>query len=88
MAERLVIAGPELDIQAAPNLLAGLKLALSEPGDVRVDVQQAAYAHAAVVQVLLAAAQACATGGRKFTVSGAAPELRARWEQAGMSPWL
>jgi anti-anti-sigma regulatory factor len=88
MAERVIIAGPELEAQAAPNLQAGFKLALSEPGDVRVDLQMAAYAHTAVVQVLLAGARACAADGRKFAVSGAAPELRARWEQAGLDLWL
>jgi anti-anti-sigma factor len=84
----LVTLGNRLDVYAATNLAAALQLALREPGGIRVDLNGGPRAHAAVVQVLVAAARACQATGRSFALSGLSLELISTLELAGLTESL
>jgi len=83
-----VTLGESLDVFAAGHLAAALKLALREPGGLRVDLNGNTRTHAAVVQVLVAAARACATTGRSFALGGLSLELISTLELAGLTDSL
>ena len=83
-----ITLGTRLDVYAATNLVAVLQLALCEPGGIRIELNGSPRAHAAVVQVLVAAARACEVSGRSFALSGLSLELISTLELAGLTESL
>jgi anti-anti-sigma factor len=86
--EWCVTLGARLDVYAATNLVAVLQMALREPGGIRIELNGNQRAHAAVVQVLVAAARACAIAGRSFALSGLSLELASTLQLAGLADYL
>ena len=83
-----VTLGTRLDVYAATNLVAALQMMLREPGAIRINLNGCQRAHAAVVQVLVAAARACAVDGRSFALSGLSLELASTLQLAGLAEYL
>jgi anti-anti-sigma regulatory factor len=83
-SEQLITVDEPLEVYSAATLASKLQAALRQPGHLRVDLHGAERLHTAVLQVLVAAQRSCAASQATLAVSGAAPELQALLELAGL----
>jgi len=77
-----------LDIYAAPTLLAAVRSAMNDPGDLAIDLGNAPWMHSAAVQVLLAAVRAAHAGARSVRLTGISPDMATMWHSAGLDAVL
>jgi anti-anti-sigma factor len=77
-----------LDIYAAPDLLAAMRSALNDSGDLVIDLGGALRMHSAALQVLVAAVHAAQAGGRSVRFEGVSAEMAAMWGLAGFDALL
>jgi anti-anti-sigma factor len=85
---RTLDAAKMLDIYTAPSLLAAVRSAMDDPGDVVIDLGNAPWMHSAAVQVLVTAVRAAHAGGRSLRLTGISPEMETMWHSAGLNAVL
>ena len=85
---RTLDATKMLDIYTAPDLLAAVRSAMDDPGDLVIDLGNAAWMHSAAVQVLVAAVRAAHAGGRPLRLTGISPDMATMWHSAGLNDVL
>lgn len=83
-SSHLLSVAEMLDIYTAPNLLAAVRSALEEPGELRIDLGGSHAMHAAALQILVATARAAKAGGQAVKFQGVSPEVAALWRLTGL----
>lgn len=77
-----------LDIYTASDLLAAVRLALENPGDLMIDLGNASSMHSAALQVLVAVVRAARAGDRSVRFEGISEEMATLWRLAGLNAVL
>ncbi len=77
-----------LDVYSAQEILITLRTAADLPGDLCIDLHQTTGLHAAVAQILVAAARAARAHGRRFYCVHVSPEIEETLRLAGLAGLL